>query len=140
MQIHCIIDSVSLNMIEYENDVVYLRWVEDDIWTGGYKVLKVDEDVAREALRFRKESLAGQNIKFLADVTQVKSVSKQARDFLGSVEAHEGIAASALITSSPLTVMLVNFYLRFSSQPAPTRLVKNMEEGLKWLRSVEIKK
>lgn len=125
-------------MNEFENDVSYLRWIEDDIWTGGYKVLKVDLDVAKEVTRFRKECLPNKDIKFLADVSNVKSVSKQARDFLGSPEAFEGIAASALITNSPLTVMLGNFYLRFASQPAPSRLVKNREEGLKWLRSVDV--
>lgn len=124
-------------MIEYENDILRLEFIESNIWFASYKVPKLDEISAGEALSFRMEKTKNADIKLLADVSNVKVVTKGARDFMGSLDAYKGIEGSALITTSAVAVMLGNFYLKFSSQPKPTKLVKNYEEGLEWLRKLD---
>ena len=123
-------------MIEFDNDILRLEFIESNIWFADYKISKLDETSAREALIFRMECTKNADIKLLANVSNVKSVSKGARDFMGSLNAYKGIEASALITTSAVAVMLGNFYLKFSTQPKPTKLVKTYEEGLEWLKSL----
>ena len=125
-------------MVEHENNIARLTLLESNIWLAEYKVSLIDEDTARAAVAFRLEVLDDDDIRLLADTTNIKSVTKAARDFLGTAAGYEGIEASALVASSPLTVMLGNFYMKFSTQPKPTRLVKNRDEGLAWLRSLKL--
>lgn len=134
--LHGAISGVCLKMIEFENDILRLEFIESNIWFANYKISKLDEDSAQEALAFRMEKTENKDIRLLADVSNIKAVSKGARDFMGSLEAYKGIQGSALITTSAVALMLGNFYLRFSTQPKPTRLVRTHQEGLEWLRSL----
>lgn len=102
-----------------------------------YLVQTIDAEAANKALEIRLNFTQHTDVKMLVDVGSVKKFTKEARDIMGSARGYDKILASAIILKSPLQAMLGNFYMRFSSQPVPTKLVSSYEDGLKWLTSLD---
>ena len=116
------------------NSELFLNMLEDDLLYAQFRVDYFDLDFARTSLKQRQEFVGNKKIKLLADLSLVKKVTKEARDFMGSEPAYEGIVAACLIVSSPLTAMFGNFYMRMAANVVPTKLVVSKEEGIKWLK------
>jgi hypothetical protein len=62
-------------------------------------------------------------------------MDKSARDFLSSNEGIRGIRASALISSSIVNSMLVNFVLKISRPELPVKVFTKRDEALDWLQT-----
>lgn len=123
---------------EEKTDVLLLKMLNDSVLHIEYLVETIDAAAAEKALEIRLNFTKHAEVKMLVDVGSVKKFTKDARDIMGSPRGYDKIAASAIILKSPLQAMLGNFYMRFSSQPVPTKLVSSYEDGLKWLQSLDV--
>ncbi|NQT62687.1 MAG: hypothetical protein HQ556_06990 [Candidatus Marinimicrobia bacterium] len=69
----------------------------------------------------------------LIDLSNVKSVEKQARDYLASDATSEFVLATALVAPTMVSRVLGNFFLGLNKPPIPVKLFRSKEEGLEWL-------
>lgn len=111
-------------------------YFENGILVGEFaKDLDVDLKTAKRIVQARKEISNYQPCLILVDVTSVKSVSKEARDYFGSKEGSSHLIASAIYSNSKLSNFLANFLIKVNllKSEAPIKLFDNREKAMKWL-------
>jgi len=109
--------------------------LEDGIVIAVYGNLEITLEIAKEIVRTRMSFTEGDRYPALADITQVASVSKEARVYFSRDAAVQGIAAGALLVNSAFSTFIGNFFLKVSfSNPFPTKLFHNKNSAKKWLQ------
>ncbi len=78
-------------------------------------------------------ALGGRPVPVLVDMRDVRSQSREARQYFGGPEAEKATSAVALLIGSPVSKVLANFFLRVSSQRIPTQLFTSEAEAIAWL-------
>jgi hypothetical protein len=80
------------------------------------------------------EVAGGQKRPLLLDISQVKSMNKQARDYYANSDKRDGAElAIALLVKSALGRVIGNFFVGLNKSSLPTRLFTNEKEALDWL-------
>ena len=90
------------------------------------------EVVARRAMVDLGILTNGKRTPLLADIRQVKSLTREARKYLDDVA--DRFSALALLAGSPATQMMVNFFLGMRRPKIPTQMFTDEEKALTWLR------
>ncbi|MEI9809100.1 MAG: hypothetical protein WDO16_15245 [Bacteroidota bacterium] len=98
------------------------------------KGLKVNLEMAKEIVKARLTLAESKPVVALAYNQGVKSLTKEARDYLSSDEGSEGLLAGAVILDSPFSSFLGNFYLSVAKPKIPARSFTTTEAALKWLK------
>ena len=116
-----------------ENEHIKI-WIEDEIVHGLYKKsaiigLKAAQDVV--ALRLKIQN--GKSYKGIAYTSHMGVVSPEARKYLAAA-GYEGIEKAAIITNSHMSNLIGNLFILSNKPPKPTRLFKNVEDAVKWLK------
>lgn len=93
---------------------------------------EVDKDHAVASSNERIKFADGESYPCLFDITTVKKITAEARNYLAN-EGNELVLASAILINSPITKMIGNFFIAVNKPKNPTRLFTNKEEALKWL-------
>lgn len=70
---------------------------------------------------------------FLIDMTKVKSMSKEAREYYAGPEPQKSITAVAIVTKSSVGKAVANFFLLLTKPAIPTRLFTQIDEAVEWL-------
>jgi len=96
---------------------------------------KIDLSAAKTILNERLEFTNYKSVPVLVIDSGLVSMDKQARDFLSSDEAIRGIRASAIISSSVVNSMLVNFILKISRPNLPVKVFTDLSAAENWLNS-----
>ena len=107
---------------------------KDGVVYATYKAIDVDLDAAEKVTEERKKLHEGISALLICDVSQMKSVSKEARTYF-SVHGSESLKATAMIIASGFNTMLANFFMRvnFKKPPVPTKVFTNIEDAKKWV-------
>ena len=108
-------------------------WFEGGILLSEYIVANVDLNVARKGVELRHSIVQGRSYPLFVDISKVKSINKEAREYLSQPEASMYIKAAALLASSYLSKIAGTFFLSFNRPPIPTKLFTDKVEALKWL-------
>jgi len=95
--------------------------------------LVIDLEVARHCVNNRLRFSKGVSYPLLVSLKGVRSVNKEARDYLAE-EGSRLIKAGALIISSPLTRILGNIFLSINKPSSPARLFTDEAEAITWLK------
>jgi hypothetical protein len=118
----------------FENEYISVT-LEDGIIIAIYKPnLKIDLKVAKATVEARKVISNGNVFPGLADIRNLKSITDEARDWLGTKEPNELLSSCAVLTNNPIQNLLANFYLKFSKPPIPTKLFTDKSKAIRWLR------
>jgi hypothetical protein len=72
----------------------------------------------------------------LADITRVRSTSREARNVYGSEEASEVLTALALLVDSPISKVIGNFYVGVTRPRFPTKIFTDEAKAMAWLKSI----
>lgn len=104
--------------------------------TFNYKKDVIDLETARQMVSDRLACFNGHTYPVLADVRNIRAVSKEARDYFAGPEGVKGISALAILTGGFLTVVTANLFMRFSRPPIPTKVFKTKEQAVRWLNQV----
>lgn len=75
----------------------------------------------------------GKRRPFLIDISEVQSMTREARAFYSGPEPKKGITAVALLTKSVMGKVVANFFLKLTVQSVPTKMFTNFEEAKEWL-------
>jgi hypothetical protein len=103
--------------------IVRMRWLPGAVIT---------EALARTTLTELATLTAGKKAPLLADIRQMKSMTREARKVYG--DATDAFSAMALLATSPVTQMIANFFIGINRTKAPTQMFTDEEKALTWLR------
>lgn len=110
-------------------------WKEDGILFCKYiKGLHVTLEIAKQSVETRFSLQKGEICRLLVDMRGIKSVTREAREYLGTVGASR-MKAGALIVGSFLNSSIGNVFLLFEKPPVPVKLFRNREKAVEWLKS-----
>jgi len=110
-------------------------WLDEDgimVILNKPTVLQTRADAEENILVTRKVS-AGTPRPLLIDITDIKSMSREAREVYANEGAEGKVKAVALITKSAMGRIVGNFFLGFNRPSVPTRLFNDAEAARKWL-------
>ena len=93
--------------------------------------LEIVEEMIRERLTFT----GGREIYLYCDVTRVREVEKQARDYLSTGQGHIALKGIAIFVNSTLTKFIANFIIKvcYKDSPIPIRLFLDSKKAVSWL-------
>lgn len=119
--------------IENEYATIY---IEDEIVKGALKKnVFIDLIGAKEIVSDRKKISNNENVCIFLDASEVKGITKDARDYFGSSAGTELIKASAIYTNSKLSTFLANFLMKVNlvHTNIPVKLFTDKEKAIAWL-------
>ena len=114
---------------------VDLQWVGPILEATYKQGPKIDLEAAKDIIKERMAFTEGKSILLLVIDSGLVSMDKNARDYLSSNDGIQGIRASALISTSIVNSMLVNFILKISRPDLPVKVFTKREEAISWLNS-----
>lgn len=122
-------------MKRLHEDRVDLEFI-DHVLVARYKAgPTINLAMAREILKQRLEFTDFKEVPVLVIDAGAVTMDKSARDFLSSPAGTQGIKASAIISTSMVNSMLVNFILRISKPNMPVRMFTSQPEAIAWLKT-----
>jgi hypothetical protein len=123
------------------SDVVTLRtgryWVDEEGFFRGQCFEGAEQTLVDAHEQVRAQTLQGEGQKrpFLMDISLVRSLSRDARNYYTrSPEANALYSCVALVVGSPLSRAVGNFFIGINKPPMPIRVVGSAADGLAWLR------
>lgn len=108
--------------------------LENNILIGIICCDLVDLEYAKKVVTSRQELTKGENFPILVKLYSFKKLTKEARDYFASKQACEGILAGAIYTESVLENTIANLFLLLSPPAIPTKVFKNEEKAMEWLK------
>ena len=122
---------------EYEN--ITFGKIENNIVFFKYKPsIVIDINTAKDLVKNRMDYTAGKSVYTLIDFTNVKSVTKEARDYMNSPEGGlKGILGGAFLSNSVVATLFVNLYLKVSTPSVPAKFFTNEKDAVGWLRKIK---
>src|SRR5688572_23463909 len=118
----------------FENDFMRLEW-SDGIIKGTYKKGPITLELAKQVVQNRLNFANHKPVPIMINDIGLRSIDKDAREYLSSDEGIQGLTAGALVTDSAFGRHMANFFIRISviKPKIPTRLFSNDAEALEWL-------
>lgn len=109
-------------------------WEEGGIIMGVFKSdIILDLEGARQAVKLRKTLTKNKEYPLLADIRNIKNATKEAREYMGSKDAGEGISKAAIIIDSNISMVIGNLFLALNKPETPTKLFTEKSAAIKWL-------
>lgn len=124
---------------QYEN--ISFSKIDNEIIFFSYTPkLEIDISIAKELIRNRLEYCQGKSYFALIDFSNVKSVTKEARDYMNDPEGGlKGILGGAFLSDNAVSTLFINLYLRINKPIVPAKFFTKKEEALAWLRTIKAK-
>ncbi|MGK5088175.1 STAS/SEC14 domain-containing protein [Bdellovibrionota bacterium FG-2] len=91
---------------------------------------------AVESINAQAVLAAGIKRPLLVRMGSMKSMSRDARSYLGGPEAAKNVYATALVIGSPIGRVIGNFFLGLNKTIYPTRLFTSEEDAISWLKEL----
>lgn len=88
----------------------------------------------KESTRISAEMVNFEAQPLLCDLSNVIKMTQECRRHFASAEHAATFSKCALIVTSPVSMIIGNFFIGLNKPLKPTRLFTNKEEGLKWLK------
>lgn len=125
-------------MTEIENEHIKF-WMEDGILFSEYKhPFEMNLENSKEIYELRKKISNGQPQFFCYDICNLKSMTKEARDY-GELNGQDDLAASSIVVNSHITLFLYNTFLKLKKVKIPVKAFKNKEDAINWLKEIKLK-
>ena len=107
---------------------------EEGILCGAFvKNIHIDLEKAKECVQTRVDFSQGISYPCLFDMREVRSITKEAREYLAD-EGSKFVKAGALLIGSAVTRALGNIFLTINRPPVPTKLFTDEKEAKEWLK------
>lgn len=126
---------------EYET-VSFWREEDDDILFFKYAPkLEMTIDVAKAIVQSRLDYCQGVPSYMVIDATNIKSATKEARDYMNSSEGGlKGVLGGAFLSNNVMATLAINLFIKVSNLPVPAKFFTNKAEAIKWLRKIRNEK
>lgn len=126
-------------MRTFENNYVSV-WIEEGIlFSTCKKQLVLDLEIAKKIVEDRIEFTKGIAYPILLDFTNLKSATKEARDYMNDPKGGlNGLLGGAFLTNSVATKVLVNLYLKINRPSIPAKFFTKKEDAINWLKDLKV--
>ena len=125
--------------LKEETSTQKLYWDSENeiVWGEVCADLKTEEHArenvdAQERIR---DSLNKAKTRVLIDMTRVTEISKEARDYFANERTASIQRATALLTDSPVSRVIGNFFMGLNKPISPTRLFTDPHKASQWLHT-----
>ncbi len=119
--------------MQIETQYVRLR-LENGILFGQFAPnIHMNLDIAKHCVETRINFCKHTAYPFVIDLRGIRSISKEAREYMGK-EGSQYVTAGALLTNSFLAKTLGNFFLAINTPKVPSRLFDDKEKAIEWLK------
>ncbi|HTH57543.1 MAG TPA: hypothetical protein VL728_15940 [Cyclobacteriaceae bacterium] len=126
------------NYKEYRTTSFWTDESEDIVFFKYAPKLEIDIDVAKEIVESRLNYTKGKPVYTLIDFSNVKSVTKEARDYMNSPDGGlKGILGGAFLSTSVVATLFVNLYLKISNPSVPAKFFTSEKDALWWLKKIK---
>jgi hypothetical protein len=99
---------------------------------------EIDISIAKELIKNRLEYSKGELMYAFIDFTNVKSVTKEARDYMNSPEGGlKGIFGGAFLSNNIVSNVFINLYLKINKPSIPAKFFTRKEDALSWLKELK---
>lgn len=111
-------------------------WMGEDniVRTKIKKGAEVSLQCARENTNLVNSFYKGKKFPLLIDATDIKSISREARNQFSSKNRETYVKAYGIIVSSLISRVIANFFMNINKPTIPTKLFENEQEAEKWLK------
>lgn len=114
-------------------------WVENGILYSKFsKSLELDLDKIKDLIKLREELSNGENQFWMYDISNLKAVSKEARDYADKY-GQNYLNAVAVIVNSHITKFIFSVYIKLKKPLLPCAVFKDKEKALAWLLELKEK-
>lgn len=113
-----------------------ILWIEDNILYGIYKEKPIDVEGAKKVVELRKSLQKGASHAAVIDIRNMTKISKEARAYLASPDACEGVTKVAIIIDSNFSMVLGNIYLKINKPPVQSKLFTSLQDAKAWAKSL----
>jgi hypothetical protein len=113
----------------------YYTWMGND----GIARTKVKRDAEVSITDAKKNSeavnsLPGERFPLIVDTRQIKSISKEAREYFSMNNRDSCVTAFAIIIDSPISRIIGNFFMSLNKPRVPAKLFNEEASAIKWLK------
>jgi hypothetical protein len=115
-------------------DEYFTFWEESGVICLKYQQKNITLDIARIGVSTRTSLTNYKTCRLFADMSNVKSITKEARDYYATYEAGKLVEACAVYTPSLLTKTLFAFFVSFNKPALPIKSFTNKKKAFKWLK------
>ena len=124
-------------MKKIETQDVYFS-IEDEILFCSYKQhLEIDIAIAKRIIKDRVAFTESKLYPILIDFSNLKSATKEARDYMNSAEGGlNGLIGGAFLSKSAVASLFINLYLKINSPAIPARFFSDKAEAITWLKKI----
>ncbi|HEX8516211.1 MAG TPA: STAS/SEC14 domain-containing protein [Bacteroidia bacterium] len=114
----------------------YYTWLGSDgiIRTKAKPFADVTLKEAKENSVAVNSLTGGKAAVLLVDSRDIRSISKEARDYFSMNNRESFIVAFALVIDSPLSRIIGNFFMGLNKPRVPARLFTDEKEAINWLK------
>jgi hypothetical protein len=103
--------------------------------------LEIDINIAKELIDNRLDFTQGKPVFALIDFTNVKSVTKEARDYMNDpVAGLKGLLGGAFLSNNVVATLFVNLYLKVSHPTIPAKFFTSKTDAINWLMKIKSEK
>jgi hypothetical protein len=103
--------------------------------------LEINIDIARELVQNRMAFIENKPHYILIDFTNVRSVTKDARDYMNDPAGGlSGILGGAFLSNNVVATLFINLYLKVNRPTIPAKFFTNKAEALDWLVKIKTEK
>lgn len=119
-------------MKKVENEIIKY-WIEDGILFSEYKKpLNIEAKNIKEIIDLRHEISDKEKQYWCLNITNVKSLSKEARDY-AELHGQDFLHATATIVNSHVTMFIFNIFAKIKKVEIPFRAFTSKEKAVAWL-------
>ncbi len=114
---------------EEEEDILFFKYAPQ---------IEIDINIAKDLVRSRLEYSKGKSMYALIDFTNVKSCSKEAREYMNSPEGGlKGILGGAFLSNGVVTNVFINLFLRVNKPVVPAKFFTKKQDAINWLKELK---
>ena len=125
--------------VRAETSTQKLYWdSENEIVWGELFGDQTTEDQARETVDAQeslRDSLNKKKTLVLIDMRDITEISKEARDYFANERTASIQRATALLTDSPVSRVIGNFFMGLNKPISPTRMFTDPQKAIEWLHT-----
>jgi len=122
-----------------KNDYIEF-WLENGILFSRFQEgVEIDLEKMKGVVRSREEISNGKEQYWLYDITRVKFITKEARDYADKY-GQNYLKAVAVIVDSHITKFIYNTYIKLKKPIMPFLVFTNKEKALEWLLEIKEKR
>jgi len=115
-----------------DNDSL-LFWEEENIICYIYKKPVLDLQMAKLAVETRLRVTNETPCLLVTDLTNIRSTTKEAREYYIANNPKNLVRAVALITPSVVSKIIANFFINFNKPSMPIKMFTHIEKAIDWL-------